>query len=79
MRFVFIHRECDCISIMALCGVLRVSCSEYHARLGRVPCARKARDQRLAVEIADVFKRSRETYGSLRVRIELVSGGLRVD
>ena len=41
-------------------------------------CARKARDQRLAVEIADVFKRSRETYGSLRVRIELVWGGLRV-
>ena len=44
----------------------------------RVPCARKARDQRLAVEIAAVFKRSRETYGSPRVRIELVSGGLRV-
>ena len=78
MRFVFIHRERDCFPITALCRVLRVSCSGYHAWLGRVPCARKARDQRLAVEIAAVFKRSRETYGSPRVRIELVSGGLRV-
>ena len=78
MRFVFIHRDRDCFPITALCRVLRVSCSGYHAWLGRVPCARKARDQRLAVEIAAVFRRSRETYGSPRVRIELVSGGLRV-
>jgi hypothetical protein len=63
---------------MTLCRVLRVSCSGYHAWLGRVLCARKARDRRLAVEIADIFKRSRETNDSLRVRIELVSGGLRV-
>ena len=75
---MFIRRNRDCFSVTALCRVLRVTCSGYHAWLGRVPCVRKARDRRLAVGIDAVFKRSRETYGSPRVRIELVAGGLRV-
>ena len=56
--------------------VLRVSCSGYHAWLSRVPCARKVEDQRLAVEITAVFMRSRKTYGSPRIYVDLASGGI---
>ena len=76
VRFVFIHRERECFPITVLCRALRVSCSGYHAWLGRAPCARKVRDQRLAVEITAVFMRSRETYGSPRMYVDLASGGI---
>lgn len=76
MRFIFIHRERDCFPITALCRVLHVSCSGYHAWLSRVPCARKVKDQRLAVEITAVFMRSRKTYGSPRIYVDLASGGI---
>jgi len=56
--------------------VLRVSCSGYHAWLSRVPCARKVEDQRLAVEITAVFMRSRKTYGSPRIYVDLASRGI---
>lgn len=75
MRFIFIHRESECFPITALCRVLRVSCSGYHAWLGRAPCARKVEDQRLAVEITAVFMRSRKTYGSPRIYVDLASRG----
>ena len=55
--------------------MLRVSCSGYHAWLSRVPCARKVEDQRLAVEITAVFMRSRKTYGSPRIYVDLASRG----
>ena len=76
MRFIFIHRESECFPITALCRVLRVSCSGYHAWLSRVPCARKVEDQRLAVEITAVFMRSRKTYGSPRIYVDLASRGI---
>jgi transposase-like protein len=75
VRFIFIHRESECFPITALCRVLRVSCSGYHAWLSRVPCARKVEDQRLAVEITAVFMRSRKTYGSPRIYVDLASRG----
>ena len=73
MRFTFIHRERTLFPITALCRVLHVSCSGYHAWIGRAPSARKAEDRLLAVEIAAVFMRSRKTYGSPRIRVELSS------
>ena len=74
--FIFTHRERECFPITALCRVLRVSCSGCNAWLSRVPCARKAEDQRLAVEITAVFMRSRKTYGSPRIYVDLASGGI---
>ena len=75
MRFTFIHRERTLFPITALCRVLRVSCSGYHAWVGRAPSARKTEDRLLAVEIAAAFVRSRKTYGSPRIRVELSSRG----
>ena len=38
--------------------------------------ARKVEDQRLAVEITAVFMRSRNTYGSPRIYVDLASVGI---
>ncbi len=75
MRFRFIRVEKEWFPITALCRVLDVSCSGYHAWAGRAPSQRSTANAFLAVEIAAVFTRSRKTYGSPRVHAELSSLG----
>jgi len=78
MRFVFIDAEKATYPVRMLCRVLEVSRSGFYAWLERSPSARKKADAQLATKIAAVHKKSRETYGSPRIHVELRESGTRV-
>lgn len=78
MRFAFIHSERDAYPVAVLCRVMRVTRSGYHAWASRKECVRRRDDRVVAVHVAAAFERSRRTYGSPRIRIDLREEGLRV-
>jgi len=78
VRFVFIEAEKAQYPIGVLCDVLQVSRSGFYAWRRRGPSARATADERLAVEIAAVHKRTSGRYGSPRVHRELRAKGRRV-
>ena len=57
MKFQFIHVQKYWFPITALCRVLEVSRSGYHAWISRAPCARVIENNILAVTISAVFRR----------------------
>ena len=78
MRFVFIHAERALYPVRVLCAVLAVSRSGYYAWIDRPRPARRKADAQLTVAIAAAHQRSRATYGSPRVHVELHAPGFRV-
>ncbi len=62
-------------SIAALSRVLRVTRQGYHAWVGREPSVRAGADAALRVTIRAIHARSRRSYGSRRVRTQLVREG----
>ena len=66
-------------SILALCDNLEVSPSGYYDWQKRRSCPspRTSQNQALAKAIQKIHTRSRETYGSPRIRMELLKDGLR--
>ncbi len=72
MRFAFIDAEKALYPMPILCRVLRVSRSGYYAWRNRKPSARKLEDERLRPKVVAAFETGRGTYGSPRVRDELV-------
>jgi transposase InsO family protein len=75
MRFAFIDVEKALYPMRILCRVLRVSRSGYYAWRIRKPSARQLEDEQLRPKIVEAFKIGRGTYGSPRVRDELVDRG----
>lgn len=57
--------------IEAMCRVLEVSASGYHAWKKRPPCKRKTADERLRELIIAIHRFSRGTYGAPRILAEL--------
>ena len=78
MRFVFIQAERALYPVRMLCAVLEVSRSGYYAWVDRPGAARTRADAQLTVEIVAAHQRSRATYGSPRVHVELRARGVRV-
>jgi transposase InsO family protein len=78
VKFAFILAEKANYPILALCELLGVSRSGFHAWQRRPRSARQCSDAQLATQVAGVHKRSRGTYGSPRVHAELKAKGLRV-
>ena len=78
MRFAFIDVEKTSYPMRILCRVLEVSRSGYYAWRARKPSARDLEDERLRPKIAEAFKTGRGTYGSPRVRAELVDQGFEI-
>ncbi len=78
MRFAFIHAEKASFPIAAMCRLFEVSRQGYYAYASRPPSSRVVGDAELCVVIRDVFRESRETYGSPRVIKALRRRGLRV-
>lgn len=63
--------------IHCLCRSLNVSASGYYAWVSRPPSVRSREEARLELEIRAAHRRTRETYGALRLHHELVSHGIR--
>ena len=58
-------------SVRRMCGLLGVSSSWYYAQSQRRPSRRAQSDKELSVQIRSIHKRSRGTYGAIRVRLDL--------
>ncbi len=78
MRFAFIDVEKASYPMRILCRVLRVSGSGYYAWRARKPSVRDLEDERLRPKIVEAFETGRGTYGSPRVRDELVDQGFEI-
>ncbi len=78
MRFAFIDVEKASYPMRILARVLQVSRSGYYAWRARKPSARDLEDERLRPKIVDAFEAGRGTYGSPRVRDELVDQGFEI-
>jgi putative transposase len=66
-------------SVKAMCRVLGVSRSGFHAWVKREPSARALEDQRLTERIVEIHALNRRVYGSPRIHAELRLGdGIRV-
>jgi len=64
-------------SLPLLCRVVEVSRSGYYAWLNRKPSKRAQEEERLEVEIKAAHKRTRETCGPERLKIDLAEHGLK--
>ena len=64
--------------IAAMCRVLGVSESGFHAWRGRPPSPRARENARLAVEIKAAHERTRQTYGAERLQADLADHGVTV-
>ncbi len=71
MRFALIDAKRAEYPITVLCRALAVSRAGYYASVGRPPSAHAVEDQKLAVLVREAHERSRRTYGSPRVHVEL--------
>ena len=78
MRFAFIDAEKALYPLRILCRVLGVSRSGYYAWRARKPSARALEDEQLRPKVVEAFATGRGTYGSPRVRDELVDQGVRI-
>lgn len=75
MRFAFIQAHAEQFHVVTMCRVLAVSKAGYYAWVGRAPSARAEEDARLTEAIREVFRRTRERYGSPRMQEELAADG----
>jgi len=78
MRFAFIDVEKASYPMRILCRVLEVSRSGYYAWRARKPSARDLEDEQLRPKVVNAFETGRGTYGSPRVRDELVDQGFEI-
>jgi putative transposase len=78
MRFAFIDVEKASYPLRILCSVLQVSRSGYYAWRDRKPSARDLEGERLRPKVVEAFGTGRGTYGSPRVRDELVDQGFEI-
>ncbi len=78
MRFVLILVEKDFYPIAALCRVLAVSRSGFHAWVRRKPSQHLREDARLSAHVVVSHERTLRTYGSTRVLEDLRAEGISV-
>ena len=64
--------------VRTMCRVLEVSASGYYAWASRSPSKHAQEDALLGDRIEAIFRRSRSTYGRLRIHAELLDDGVRV-
>jgi transposase InsO family protein len=71
VRFAIIDAKRADYPITVLCRALGVSRGGYYASVGRPLSRRAVEDRRLAILVREAHERSRRTYGSPRVHVEL--------
>lgn len=75
MKFACIQAEKANFPVRMMCRLLGVSRSGYYAWAKRGPSRRSREDQQLALKVAEVFRKSRQRYGSPRIHQELRAAG----
>jgi putative transposase len=78
MKYAFIAEHIGQFSVTAMCRVLGVSKSGYHASQRRTPCARTLADQQLVGVMLRIFLHSDCTYGRERMLEELTAMDIHV-
>ncbi len=78
MKFAFIQAEKAYFPVAALCRVLGVTRQGYYAMNKRGPSERAKSDLLLRSRVAEIHEKSRETYGSPRIRAQLGREGIHV-
>jgi len=78
MMFELIDAKKATMSVSRQCRMLGVSASGYYAWRGRKASRRQRDDLVLLAHVRACFARSRQTYGSRRIRAELQADGLAV-
>jgi transposase InsO family protein len=74
-RYAFMKRWRRDYPVALMARVLNVSRSGFYAWLERPPSARARQDDRLKVAIAAAHRKTRETYGAVRLQAELCAEG----
>jgi putative transposase len=75
MTYEFIAEHRDEFSVQRMCEVLDVSGSGFYAWLDREPSPREQANEALVIDIREIYKTSRQTYGSPRIHAELQAQG----
>lgn len=75
MRYAFVDAHRARFAVSAMCEVLEVSRSGYHAWRGRGPSARERQNTRLLTQIRAIHAASEGNYGSPRVHRDLREQG----
>ena len=78
MKYGRIHELRQTYPIAAMCRVLDVSESGYHAWRKRPPSPRAQANARLEIEIKAAHERTRQTYGPERLQADLADNGVQV-
>jgi len=76
MRYSFIRRHRQQFRVAAMCRVLQVSRSGYHAWLQRPESSRRQANRGLLAHIKTAHARSRRTYGRRRIHAQLQREGI---
>ena len=75
MKYVFVRDHRGAFPVDLMCRTLEVGSSGFYAWLKRPESPRSQKNLRLLVEIKAVHRRSRKTYGSPRIHVELNETG----
>ena len=78
MRYGFVKQHKIEFHVILMCKVLRVSRSGYYEWLKRPTSKQRQEDQRLSREIVTIHQKSRATYGTRRIKVELAEQGEQV-
>lgn len=76
MKYAWIQGHANEFKVVTMCRVLKASRSFYYQWLKRIPSLRMKENDAISQEIQDIFIKSRETYGSRRIRKALKKRGI---
>jgi len=78
MTYTFIAEHCSDLPVSICCRVLKVSTSGYYQRKSQPATNTELAEAYAANEVHDIWKMSRHSYGSPRVRTELVADAVQM-
>lgn len=75
MKYAFIERHQKIFTVTRMCNMMGVSQSAYYDWQKRPESARSRKDRLLGEKVKAIHKKSRENYGTRRIRQDLVEEG----
>ncbi len=75
MKYAWIKKHRGEFTVLSMCRFLQVSQSAYYGWLHRVPSFREREDEQLSGIVKNAFEKSRNTYGTRRLKIAVSHQG----